>query len=69
MQKHFDLIQFLINCLLKTNFFEGTLGNLTSTNNFVDLKKNKKDFLFKKILTTTKKSRRTTHNKGKTSDT
>ena len=36
MQEDFDLIQFYINCLLKTSFFESTLGNLTSTYNFVD---------------------------------
>ena len=47
MQENFDSFQFYFNCLLKTNFFESTLGNLMSTYNFVDFLKNKKDFLFK----------------------
>ena len=29
----------------ESEFFESTLGNLTSTNNFVDLKKKKKNYL------------------------
>ena len=35
MQENFDSTQFYFNSLLKTNFFESTLGNLTSTYNFV----------------------------------
>ena len=38
------VLVLLKSCLLKTNFFESTLGNLTSTYNFVDFWKNKKEF-------------------------
>ena len=50
MQVDFDLTQFYFNCLLKTNFLENTLGNLTRTFNFVDFfDKQKRLFILKKF--------------------
>ena len=45
MQENFDLTQFYINCLLKTNFFESTLGNITSTYNFLEFFDNRKKII------------------------